>query len=127
MVYNLQESNSTTVEDRRKYHSYHIKSIVEEIGVKEVTGGTEATEVVVNVLKVGKAVPGPDRPVKVVLSSSRLVKEIIKKKSNLKKSEVYSKINLESDLTPKQRENLRKLRGELIQRKDNGEKLPSDI
>ncbi|KAL3282462.1 hypothetical protein HHI36_005646 [Cryptolaemus montrouzieri] len=75
MVYNLQESNSTIVEDRKKFDSDHIKSIVEE-----VTGGIDATEAVVNVFRVGKAVPGRNRSVKVVLSSSssRLVKEIIK-------------------------------------------------
>ncbi|KOB55113.1 Uncharacterized protein OBRU01_25821, partial [Operophtera brumata] len=69
---------------------------------------------VAKVMRLGKLFTGKVRPVKVILESSQVVKEILKNKNKLPEN-----VRVYNDQTPTEKNVLKELSQELVRRKDN--------
>lgn len=110
----IKESESDNNSDRIAYDELCVKKILSEINTE-----SDHSVSVVRVLRLGRREPGggKPRPVKVVFGSRQDSLWVLKNKSKLKKE-----VRVYDDKTPKQREELNKLRENLKVRIDKGEK-----
>lgn len=110
IMYGLPESSSTSPEDRKLHDKLSVSNTLASLPI-------QAPEIVSS-FRLGKPPSnGQPRPLKVVLSNKHGAVTVLKNKSKLPKT-----ISIQSDMTPYQRDQLKKLRDELADRVDKGEK-----
>ena len=113
IVHNLPESDKPSPEERRTEDEMHMKDIAEQLGVDEI----EIREVT----RLGKRTNRP-RPTKVKLDSVTQKRQLLEKAKHLKDHEATAETFLVPDLSKLARDKNRKLRIELNERKEKGER-----
>lgn len=111
IIFNIPESSKQSINERR---------IDDETKVNEILQVFENLDVELSNLKVfrlGSRSPERNRPIKICLSDAADVLKVLKNKNRL----ADRRIRIYSDMTPMQRESLKKLQNELRQLKDNGD------
>lgn len=111
IIFNIPESSKQSINERR---------IDEETRVNEILQVFENLDVDLSNLKnfrLGSRSLETNKPFKICLSDAADVLEVLKNKNRL----ADRQIRIYSDMTPMQRENLKKLQNELRQMKDNGD------
>ena len=114
VVHNMMESDSNVFEERAKHDAYCFEKMVREAFSLKVT--------CVRSFRAGKKMPGKDRLLIVSLESIGIRQELLRLAPQLRSCEAYNRIYINPDLTPREREQGRKLREELAARKERGEK-----
>lgn len=112
MVYNAKESVSSNLSERIEADRAVVKEVLQNLGMEN------KSENIIKVLRVGRGNTKKARPIKVILSSSQMVKDILKTKSRLYGSD----LRISLDLTKIQQEQLRVIKAELKNRQEKGEK-----
>ncbi|MES9905328.1 MAG: PHD finger domain-containing protein [Sedimenticola sp.] len=114
IVYNLPEFKSMNPETRRAADIENFLKLANEINVPEVTIKTA--------IRLGQRAEGRDRPLKIVIDNKQHRKMLLVNSKNIAtKATEFKKAVIARDLTPKQREESRKLRAELQLRRNAGE------
>ena len=112
MIFNLAESTKSESKERYEDDKAVCKEIFRklEIGVIEI----ETT------VRIGKTIPNKARPLLVKLTSDWDTRKIMQEKKKLKQIENYRSVYIEKDLTVEEREQNRKLRRELNEKRAEG-------
>lgn len=109
IVFGIEESLSDNHDDRKAHDKREFLQAIKDVPVNE-------TEVVAAV-RLGKPIGNKPRPIKVILRTKDSALTTLKNKKSLPKS-----VNVKSDMTPFQRDQLKKLQEQLLERTNNGEK-----
>ncbi|XP_045541899.1 uncharacterized protein LOC123723365 [Papilio machaon] len=111
IMYGLPESSSTSPEDRKEHDKLSV--------TKSLASLPAQVPEIVSTFRLGKPSSNNSkpRPLKVVLTNKHGAITVLKNKNKLPKA-----ISVQSDMTPYQRDELKKLRDELADRIDKGEK-----
>ena len=114
VVCNMKESENDSFEERTKLDALNFEKMVREAFSLKVA--------CVRSFRAGKKFPGKDRLLIVTLESVGIKRELLRLAPQLRSSEAYNSIYINPDLTPREREQGRKLREELTARREKGEK-----
>ena len=114
VVHNMKESESEVFEERAKHDAQQFEEMVKEAFRLRVT--------CVRSFRAGKKVPGKDRLLIVSLESVAIRQELVRMAPQLRNCEKYDGVYMNPDLSPREREQGKKLRQELAARKQKGEK-----
>lgn len=111
IIFGINESASSSTEDRKKHDKLQVQKALEKIPDVDMEKSI--------VVRLGKPADNSakPRPVKVILQNKHQAINVLKNKKKLPQN-----ISASSDKTPYQRDQLRKLREELAERTDSGEK-----
>lgn len=107
----IKECDSNIGSERKLFDDLSVKKILQD-----VNNGGDFCEKVVTVQRLGRRDDGKTRPIKVVLTSRQDAVWVLKNKNKAKKE-----VRIYDDKTPKQREELNRLRDSLNTRVQNGE------
>lgn len=113
IIHNLPESTASNSAEREKDDEVAVKNLVEE--------GLETEVISTKCVRLGRKSEGKCRLLKVVISNVEMKKQILRNASRLKNNEAYANVFITNDLTYQERQQQRKLRSELNQRKEAGE------
>lgn len=117
IFHNVPESTSEDVEERKTYDKEQVEEIISFLEVEDSEIG--------QTVRLGKKDTKSERPrlLKVTLGSTNTKKETMTRAKNLRKStgNYYNKVFITPDLTYKEREENRKLRQKLAERRAEGE------
>ena len=116
IIVNIPESNKDTPEERLKEDTEKIKKLFEKVTTVE-------SDTIKKITRIGKKEDKKSRLIRVQLNSQEKKSELMKKQRELNNEETKprDRIYINNDLTNTQREEDRKLRQELQQRKKDGE------
>lgn len=109
ILFGIEEANTSRQEDIKSHDKSQVLDALAQVPLQESE--------LVTTIRLGKPIANKPRPLKVILRSRQNAIKILKTKSKLPSS-----ISVKSDMTPYQREQLKKLRLELTERTNNGEK-----
>ncbi|MES9904149.1 MAG: hypothetical protein ABW168_15925 [Sedimenticola sp.] len=114
IVYNLPEIKSQNSEIRKTKDEENFRTVANSIGITDLQ--IKAS------IRLGKMVEGNTRPMKVVLENKQQRQSLLNKSREIStKSQHFKDVVIARDLTPKQRDESKKLRAELQIRRNAGE------
>lgn len=116
IVYNMPESSSLNSEIRRDYDIENFNKLLNDIEV--------GTVLIKTAYRLGLRTAGKNRPLKIVLENKQHRKSLLDNAKQIKnKSTDLKDVVIARDLTPKQREESKVLRAEVLTRRNLGEKV----
>ena len=114
VVHNLKEPETVTFDERAKDDAHSFEEMVKEAFRLRVA--------CVRSFRVGKKMPGKNRLLVVTLENTGIRQELVRMAPQLRSCEQYDNIYINPDLTPREREQGRRLREELATRRQRGER-----
>ena len=112
IIFSLKESDKKDPKERYKDDEEMCQRLLSKLGFSDL--GIETT------IRIGKKVPSRDRPLLMKLSHVKDVRMILQGKNKLKKVDGFMNVYIEKDLTTMEREQNKKLRRELYEKRDEG-------
>ena len=115
MVSGIVEKTNGTVEERKEYDEECITNLLNKIGLHDCSFH--------GARRIGKANPDKPRLIRVTCSNADEKRSILKNARKLRSLTQFSKVFINSDLTPMQQKEQRLLREELKRRRIAGENV----
>lgn len=109
MVYGVPESKNRSLQQKIKDDETALTPLFSDVGIGQ--------DDVIKVLRVGKAIEGKTRPIKLIMKDSHLVKNVITRRNNIKNDN----IKVSYDKTKLQQEQFKSTLAELRSREQKGE------